>query len=297
MSKGSSFLRSDALIAFTLIAVILGALFSVTGLAAEGKVDLYITPETEHLPIGHLLSFLLESEFGLKVDKNVQYSDVGLRKVVNKEGDLFIGLNLPPSGNVAWNYHLDQLCNLGPIYEDVMKGWAVPSYVAEEKLGSLVDLKDSEVKRHLHGEIVTYESKDNLVKLSREVIEDNQPLKDYRLVVLSEMVANQELDMSTMNDEWIVMTMKRPSVSYSIYDVRFITELTDEQSVNLLGRSDLMAAFPSEVTEFLSRFYLPIDLVNELVRMHDKNQNSAARNFVKNHERLVSYWLNGVESL
>jgi glycine betaine/proline transport system substrate-binding protein len=300
MSKGSSFFRSGALTAFILITVILGSLFSVTGLAAEGaegKVDLYITPETEHLPIGHLLSFLLESELGLKVDKNVQYSDVGLKKVVNKKGDLFIGLNLPPSEKVAWNYPLDRLCNLGPIYEDVMKGWAVPNYVAEEKLGSLVDLEDSEVKRRLHGEIVTYESKDNLVKLSREVIEDNEFLKAYRLVVLSEMVANQELDMTTMNDEWIVTTMKRPSVAYSLYDVRFINKLTDEQSVHLVGRSDLMAAFPSEVTEFLSRFYLPIDLVSELVLMHDRDPDAAAKKFIDNHDQLVKYWLEGVESL
>lgn len=295
MSIGGRSLRIIAVI--TLLLLVAFSFTFVSMEAAEEEVELYITPETEHLPIGHLLSYLLEAEFGLKVYEKIQYSDVGLRKVVNQEGDLFIGLNLPPAREVAWTYSLDQLCNLGPVYEDVIAGWAVPDYVTEEKLGSITDLKKVEVKTRLHREIVTYESRDNLVELSRSLIKDNQDLNDYKLVVLREMVANSELDRATMNKEWIVMTMKRPSVTYTIHDIRFIKNLTEEQSVHLIGRSDLMAAFPNEVTEFLSRFYLPIALVNELVRLHDENQVSAARDFVESHDKLVKYWLEGVDSL
>lgn len=295
MSIGGRSLRIIAVI--TLLLLVAFSFTFVSMEAAEEEVELYITPETEHLPIGHLLSYLLEAEFGLKVYEKIQYSDVGLRKVVNQEGDLFIGLNLPPAREVAWTYSLDQLCNLGPVYEDVIAGWAVPDYVTEEKLGSITDLKKVEVKTRLHREIVTYESRDNLVELSRSLIKDNQDMNDYKLVVLREMVANSELDRATMNKEWIVMTMKRPSVTYTIHDIRFIKNLTEEQSVHLIGRSDLMAAFPNEVTEFLSRFYLPIALVNELVRLHDENQVSAARDFVESHDKLVKYWLEGVDSL
>jgi len=291
MNSGTRLFRT------VVITLLLLFLLSFAFFAAEGEVEIYITPEEEHLPIGHLLSFLLESKFGLQVQEKIQYPDVGLRKIVNQEGDLFIGLNLPPTREVAWTYSLDQLCNLGPVYEDVMKGWAVPDYVGEEILGSLADLEKSEVKTRLHREIVTYESRDNLVELSRNVIENNQYLKEYELVVLREMVANSELDRAMRSREWIVMTMKRPSVSYSIHDIRFIKNLTDEQSVHLIGRSDLMAAFPNKVTKFLSRFYLPIELVNELVRLHDEKQVSAARDFVENHEKLINYWLKGVESL
>lgn len=292
---GGRLLRT--IVVITLLLLVAFSFTFVSMEAAEEEVEIYITPETEHLPIGHLLSYLLEAEFDLKVHEKIQYSDVGLRKVVNQEGDLFIGLNLPPARDVAWTYSLDQLCNLGPVYEDVIIGWAVPSYIGEDKLGSLVDLRKSEVKTRLHREIVTYESRDNLVGLSRSLIKDNQDLNDYKLVVLREMVANSELERATMNKEWIVMTIKRPSVTYSIHDIRFIKNLTDEQSVHLIGRSDLMAAFPNEVTEFLSRFYLPIDLVNELVRLHDENQVSAAQVFVENHDKLVKYWLEGVDSL
>jgi len=295
MSSGGRLLRAITVITLLLLVAFSFTLVSME--AAEEEVELYITPESEHLPLGHLLSYIMEAEFGLKVHEKIQYPDVGLRKVVNQEGDLFIGLNLPPAREVAWTYSLNQLCNLGPIYEDVIMGWVVPNYVEEGKLGSLVDLEKPEVKTRLHREIVTFESRDNLVELSRNIIENNEYLKEYKLVVLREMVASSELDRATRNREWIVMTMKKPSISYSIHDLRFIEELTEEQSVHLMGRSDLMATLPSEVTEFLSRFYLPIDLVNELVRMHDKDQDSAARDFVEKHERLVRYWLNGVESL
>jgi len=295
MSSGRSLLRTTAVI--TLLLLVSFTFVATEAAAAEDQMEIYITPEEKHLPIGHLVSFLLESKFGLQVQENIQYPDVGLRKIVNQEGDLFVGLNLPPTREVAWTYSLDQLCNLGPVYEDVIMGWAVPDYVAEDELGSLADLEKPEVKTRLHREVVTYESKDNLVELSKKVMENNQYLEDYKLVVLREMVASSELDRAMRNREWIVMTMKRPSVSYSIRDLRFIKELTNEQSVHLMGRSDLMANFSSEVTEFLSRFYLPIGLVNELVRMHDKDQDSAARDFVENHERLVNYWLKGVESL
>ncbi|MBS3765904.1 hypothetical protein KGY71_05225 [Candidatus Bipolaricaulota bacterium] len=295
MSSGRRLFRGAVITA--LLLVVLLASVSVNVTAADGTVKLYMTPESEHLPIGHLLSFLLESKIGLEVDEKIQYSDVGLRKIVNGEGDLFIGLNLPPAGEVAWDYDLNQLCNLGPVYEDAIKGWAVPDYVAEEKLDSLVNLKKAEVKTRLHREILTYKSRDNLLELSRDLIDDSQYLNDYKLVVLREMVANSELNRATMNEEWIMMTMKRPSVPYSLYNVRFIEYITDEQSVHLVGRSDLMAAFPSEVTKFLSRFYLPISLVNELVRMHDKDQDSAVRDFVDENDQLVKYWLEGVESL
>lgn len=294
MNSGARLFRT---VGITLLLLALSSSVFFAAAAVEGEVELYITPETEHLPIGHLISYLLEAEFGLKVHEKIQYSDVGLRKVVNQEGDLFIGLNLPPARDAAWTYSLDQLCNLGPVYEDVITGWAVPNYVGEDKLGSLIDLEKSEVKTRLHREIVTYESSDNLVELSRSVIKDNQDLNDYKLVVLREMVANSELDRATMNKEWIVMTMKRPSVTYSIHDIRFIKNLTNEQSVHLIGRNNLMAAFPNEVTEFLSRFYLPIDLVNELVRLHDENQVSSAQDFVESHDKLVEYWLEGVDSL
>ncbi len=294
MISGGKLFRTIAVITLLLLVAFS---FTFISMDAEEEVDLYITPETEHLPVGHLLSYLLETEFGLQVHEKIQYPEVGLRKVVNQEGDLFIGLNLPPAREVAWTYSLNQLCNLGPVYEDVIMGWAVPNYVGEGTLGSLVDLDKPEVKTRLHREIVTFESRDNLVELSRNVIENNEYLKEYKLVILREMVASSELDRATRNREWIVMTMKRPSVSYSIHDLRFIEELTDEQSVHLIGRSDLMATFSNRVTKFLSRFYLPIDLVNELVRMYDKDQDSAVRDFVENHERLVRYWVDGVESL
>lgn len=296
MNTGSAHFQGSVVIALVLTTVLLGTI-PMSAAEAEGKIDIYITPETEYLPVGELISYLLEEKLEIKVNKKVQYQDVGLRKVANGKGDLFIGLKFPPGDEMPWSYSSYQLCDLGPIYEDVVAGWGVPAYIAEADLGSVEDLENKNTKSRLHREIIVYESEKKLLEASKKLVHGVKGLQDYQLVELGEMVANSELDRAMRNKEWIVTSLKRPSVPFSLYNVRFIENLTEEQSVHLFGRNDLMAEFSSETTQFLSRFYMPINFVNEFIRTYDQDREEAVRNFVESHPELVDYWIKGVKTL
>jgi len=287
---------------FLLIPLALAILISCTTVSAGGanqggKIDLYIAPQIEYLPVGNLLTHLLESRLGLEVNKKIQYLEIGLRKTANGNSDLFIGVKLPHVHEVPWTYSKYQLCDLGPIYEDVVVGWGVPTYIPTNKLNSALDLGNKDIKSRLQGEIIVYDFDKKILEESKKLIRTVKGLQDYKLVELKEMVANSELNRATRNKEWIVMTLRRPSIPYSLHDIRFIEILTREQSVHLFGRKDLMAKYSSEVTQFLSRFYLPIELVEELVRLHDQDKSNAVKKFINRHPAMVEYWLGGVESL
>lgn len=260
-------------------------------------LDLYVTPEIEDLSIGELFTHLLQKRLGVKVNKKVQYPEVGLKKTASGEGDLFVGLKLPHPDSDIWGEYAYRLCDLGPIYEDLMAGWAVPSYLPKEKLGSLSDFSSSEVMERLSGEIIGYASEESLLEKSEKIMKSTKALDGYKLVKVNRIAAISELGRTIRNNEWIAMTMRRPSIPFSLYDVRFVAELTEEQRVHIFARKNLMGKYPNKVTKFLTRFYLPIDLVNELIRLYDKDKGSAARKFTENYPELVKYWLEGPSSL
>lgn len=286
-------LTISVLLSLTLIL----AVFFPTAAAESDQMVMYVSPETEHLSVGDLISHILETELEVKVKKKVQYPDVCLRKVSSGEGDLFIGLRLPVNQDVSWQYSIYNFCDLGPMYEDVVSGWGVPDYVPKDKLRSVLDLAETEVKERLYGEIIGYQRERFLMEKSKQLIDRIKGLEEYEILELKEFAANSELDRASRSKEWIVVFLKRPSVPYSIYDTRFIAELTDEQSFHALARTDFVEKYSNEVTQFLSRMYLPIDLVNELLRLYDEDKGSAARKFVENYPELVDYWLGGMKAL
>ncbi|MBS3788804.1 hypothetical protein KGY77_10160 [Candidatus Bipolaricaulota bacterium] len=284
--------RSGLYMILALVILLIVSVPAIHSSAREGTMDFYIVPETEYLPVANLLTHLLE-ELGFKVNEKIQYRQVGFTKIRDGQGDLFLGMTFPPSKDGSWNDYAHEFCNLGPVYEDVVAGWGVPGYVAVDQLDSFEELSSSKVRRKLQGEIISFTSDQSLLKSSRRILDTVEGLGNYKLVEIDRMAALSELDLGTRSEEWIVMIMKRPSVLFSIYDPRFIVKLTDEQSVNLLARQDLMEKYPNKVTEFLSRFYLPIELVDELTLLYDEGKGSAARKFVQRHPELVNYWLRG----
>ncbi|MFW6071694.1 MAG: glycine betaine ABC transporter substrate-binding protein [Candidatus Bipolaricaulota bacterium] len=296
MNTDMRYLQGSVVVFLVLIVTFSG---SLTGVSAETEesLDLYVAPETEYIPVGELISYLLETKLGFEVNQMIQYSDVGLRKVASGQGDLFLGLELPPRRGGSWPYSSYDLCDLGPVFEDVVVGWGVPSYVPAEKLGTVEDLKKEETKNRLHREIIILEERETLLEASEKILRGDEALEEYKMVKLRESVANSEFGRAVRNEEWVVMTLKRPGLPYSLYDVRFIKELTEEQSLHLFARNDLMARFPSDVTQFLSRFYLPVSLANELISSKDKDQKGVGRRFSESHPELVHYWIEGVDSL
>lgn len=287
-------LSLSVFLAFVMVMVFLSP---PTATAEEDIIDFYVVPETEYMPVAELITHLLEEELGWKVNKKIQYAQVGLRKTSDGEADLFLGIKLPQPESRTWKNYAGKLCNLGPAYEDVVGGWAVPDYVPEAKLASPEDLTKPEVMNNLNREIIGFASESILLENSRRIMNKVKGLSSYDLIKINEMVAISELNRAIRSKEWILITLNRPSVPFSLYNTRFITELTDEKVVNLLAREDLMEKYPNSVTRFLSRFHLSIDLVNELTRLFDKRKRNAARKFVDAHPELVNYWLEGISSL
>ncbi len=273
------------------------SLFFTAHAAEPDQIVMYVSPETEHLSVADLISQILETRLGVTVTEKVEYPNICLRKVASGTGDLYIGLSTPVQRDVSWQYSVYDFCDLGPLYGDVVSGLGVPNYVPKDKLGTIMDLTNTEVKERLHWEIIGYERERLLLEKSNQLLDRIKGLEGYKILGLDEIAANSELSRAIANEEWIVVFLKRPSVPYSIYDTRFLAELTFEQTVHALAKTDFMGRYPDDVTQFLSRMYLPIDLVNELIKLYDENKRTAARKFIEAHPDLVDYWLEGTASL
>ncbi|MFW6190347.1 MAG: hypothetical protein ACOC49_01700, partial [Candidatus Bipolaricaulota bacterium] len=55
----------------------------------EESLDLYVAPETEYIPVGELISYLLETKLGFEVNQMIQYSDVGCGRSRRGKGTSF----------------------------------------------------------------------------------------------------------------------------------------------------------------------------------------------------------------
>jgi glycine betaine/proline transport system substrate-binding protein len=52
--------------------------------------------------------------------------------------------------------------------------------------------------------------------------------------------------------------------------------------------------FPVEVTEFLTRMYLPLEELEALMeRANDTSYEQAVKEYITNHPRRINYWVTG----
>ena len=185
---------------------------------------------------------------------------------------------------------------LGILYTHARLGWAVPSYIPEDMVGSIDDLKKEEVNDKLDGTITGIDPGAGLTRLSKQVIED-YGLDDYELQISSGAGMTAALERAVRRDDWIVVTAWSPHWMFGAYDLRY---LEDPQGV--LGSYERVVALSRkgfyqddiDAASFISRMQIPIDDLQ--AAMYDAQENSyeeAVTNYIDNNPERIDYWVTG----
>jgi len=185
---------------------------------------------------------------------------------------------------------------LGILYTHARLGWAVPSYIPEDMVGSIDDLKKEEVNDKLDGTITGIDPGAGLTRLSKQVIED-YGLDDYELQISSGAGMTAALERAVRRDDWIVVTAWSPHWMFGAYDLRY---LEDPQGV--LGSYERVVALSRkgfyqdhiDAASFISRMQIPIDDLQ--AAMYDAQETSyeeAVTNYIDNNPERIDYWVTG----
>ncbi len=171
----------------------------------------------------------------------------------------------------------------------------------EDMLSSVEDLAKPEVKKKLDGKITGIDPGAGIMNISDNMMEEYEALSGYTLLEGSGAAMQASLKDAIMNEEWIVVTLWQPHSAYGRFDLRNLEEpkkmLGEEERIHMLGRTDFVADFPSKVSQFLSRFYLPIEMVNNLSNMYSNMGEGAGAKWAQEHPEIVDYWVDGVDAL
>lgn len=292
---------------FTVSIVTMAVLIGLSSFAFAAKyeerdeITFGIVPWSESLAIGSLLEYILETDLGMKV--NSFNPQVGAAYAAVKQGDMDLWVEqwLPTAHEAYYDETAPHMCDFGPMYEDAVLCWAVPGYVYEAGIHSVEDLGKPGVKEKMNGEIIGIEPGSGIMQHSEVMLQEYPELEGWELKDASDYAMMAELKRRMQRKEWTVVLLWRPHYAMARFDIECLEEprmiLGGEERVHIVGREHFMDYYPNKVTMFLSRFYLPIDKVNEIADMHDRNGDIAGKMFAEKYPELVDYWLNGVEVL
>jgi glycine betaine/proline transport system substrate-binding protein len=291
------FKQMKAAAIFTFVALFIVGSLAAPGAARAKTMKFGVVAWSDALAIGSVIENLLVNELDQDVEMTNPDIGVAYTAVKNKELDLFLEGWLPLTHEAYWDKIAPSVCNFGPFVEDAILCWAVPSYVPEDVFSSVEDMNKEEVKEKCGGKIVGIDPGSGLMQHSALMMNKYPELEDWKLVEGSDYAMAASLKRAIQRKEWIVVTLWQPHFAFGRYDLRILEEpkkiLGGEERVHMIGRRDFMEVFPNEVSMFLSRFYLPISKVSELLVMYEEDEETAGQKFIRQNQDLVHYWLTG----
>ena len=240
---------------------------------------------------------VLEDRMGYHV--RLVMADIGVQYQGVASGDLDAMLMawLPVTHAAYWTKFSDSLVNLGPLYTRARLGWAVPSYVPKQQVASFDDLRDPEVERKLGGRIFGIDPGSGLMQASEQAMKA-YGLDRLELVSSSGAAMTAALERAIRQRRWIVVTAWSPHWMFARWDLRYLDDpkrvMGGRERVHALVRRGFYQDFPSEVTEMLTRMYLPIDeLEQALLYSTQHSVDEAVDRYLHEHARRIDYWVTG----
>ncbi|MFW6179515.1 MAG: glycine betaine ABC transporter substrate-binding protein [Desulfohalobiaceae bacterium] len=236
-----------------------------------------------------------------KMDYEVELvqADIGVQYQGLKGGDIDIMLMswLPVTHKDYWDKYAEKLDNLGPLYTRARLGWVVPDYVPEDELSSIEDLKDPEVAKKLGNEITGIDPGAGLMQASEDALEEYD-LDDYELISSSGSGMTSAISRAERRDEWIVATGWSPHWKFAAWDLRYLEDpegvLGGKEKIHAMARSDFYQDVPYEVYEFFTRFYIPLDELQEMMyQARESSYDEAIDKYMENNPERINYWITG----
>lgn len=271
-------------------------LLSFPGQAQEKKINIGWTAWSDAEAVTKLAQKILQDRMGYEVeltlaDIGIQYQGVASGKL---DGML---MSWQPITHEAYLERVGlEIDDLGPMYTRAKLGWVVPTYVPEDEVSSIEDLKKPEVQEKLGGKIQGIDPGAGLMQASEKALEE-YGLDGYELISASDATMLAAVDRATSRDEWIVATSWSPHWMFAKWDLRYIDDpkgvLGGLESVNKIVRKDFYQDHP-DVYEFLNRMVLPIgDVEAIMAEAQDSSFEEAVDNYIAANEARVNYWVTG----
>lgn len=271
-------------------------LLSFPGQAQEKKINIGWTAWSDAEAVTKLAQKILQDRMGYEVeltlaDIGIQYQGVASGKL---DGML---MSWQPITHEAYLERVGlEIDDLGPMYTRAKLGWVVPTYVPEDEVSSIEDLKKPDVQEKLGGKIQGIDPGAGLMQASEKALEE-YGLDGYELISASDATMLAAVDRATSRDEWIVATSWSPHWMFAKWDLRYIDDpkgvLGGLESVNKIVRKDFYQDHP-DVYEFLNRMVLPIgDVEAIMAEAQDSSFEEAVDNYIAANEARVNYWVTG----
>lgn len=240
---------------------------------------------------------ILEEEMGYEVELTMADIGVQYEGLAGDDLDIMLMAWLPVTHQDYWETHVANVDNLGPIYTRARLGWVVPDYVPEDELASIEDMTDPDVRAQLDSEITGIDPGAGLMRASEDALEE-YGLQDYNLIASSGAGMTSAIERAVRRDEWIVATGWSPHWKFAAWDLRYLEDpkntLGAREKIHALAREDFYQDVPVEVYEFFTRYYLPLDELEEIMyEARETSYEEAIDNYMEENPERVNYWITG----
>jgi glycine betaine/proline transport system substrate-binding protein len=247
--------------------------------------------------VTRLAAQILETRLQQPVDLVLLDIGIQYQGLANGDIDAMLMAWLPLTHKPYMDKIRDQVVNLGPLYTGARLGWAVPDYVPVEELESIEDLLKPEVGRELGFQIHGIDPGAGLMQASEKTLAA-YGLDRYRLISSSGAGMTAALSRAIKRKQWIVVTAWNPHWMFSRWRLRYLDDpkktLGGRERVHVLVRNGFYEEFPIEVTEFLSRMFIPMAELEQLMGEAEKTSyEKAAQHYIEKHPERVDYWVTG----
>ena len=261
--------------------------------AADDTIEFGWTAWSDAEFITKLAKQVIEEHTDYNVKLTLSAIGVQYQGVANGDLDAMLMAWLPDTHADYMDRVKDDVDNLGTMYEGARLGWVVPSYVPEDQVASIEDLKKAEVQEKLDGKIQGIDPGAGLMQLSNKTI-DEYGLGDYRLVSASGAAMTAALARAEKREEWIVVTGWTPHWMFGRWDLRFLDDpkgtLGEAQHVDVIARKGFKKDYP-EVAAFLSNYKLDLeDLQAAMDEAQKTSYEEAIQTYIDEHGDQIDGW-------
>jgi len=283
----------------TLAAGMVAALMGVGAntAAAEEPIEIGWTAWSDAEFVTKLAQTLLEERMDYEVKLTMADIGVQYQGIANGDLDVMLMSWLPVTHQSYWEKFAGKVVNLGPLYTDAKLGWVVPSYVPEDQVSSIEDLKDPEIAEKFDNKVQGIDPGAGLMQASEKAMEE-YGFDNMELVSASGAAMTAAYGRAVRRDQWIVVTSWSPHWMHAKWDTRYLEDpkgsLGKKERIHALARKGFYQDYPTEVVNFLTRMYIPLDqLQNAMLDASENSYEEAVENYIDEHSKRVNYWVTG----
>jgi glycine betaine/proline transport system substrate-binding protein len=278
---------------------ILIAVLAIGTVHAEDKQPLRIgwTAWSDAEAVTRLAARIIETRLDQPV--KLVLLDIGIQYqgLANGDIDAMLMAWLPLTHKPYMDKVGDQVVDLGPLYTRARLGWVIPDYIPKDQLNSIRDLKDRKVARTLQNQIHGIDPGAGLMQASEKAMK-TYGLDRYRLISSSGAGMTAALSRAIKRKKWIVVTGWSPHWMFARWKLRYLKDpekaLGGRERIHALVRKDFYQDFPVEVTEFLSRMFIPMEeLESMMARATESSYEIAVKEYIEQHPNKINYWVTG----